>query len=134
MLDYGQVKDLPENLRLGYAKLILAIADGNATTAKESFKWETFQWISCYNFKNSFLPDEATWCKILMGDLKSLKSQMFFQKINRKGSSSSLRISYSSVKNGNWSWLFGAKPTTLGTNNRDGNDFFNSITELMLLQ
>lgn len=38
LLDYGQVKDLPENLRLGYAKLILAIADGNATTAKESFK------------------------------------------------------------------------------------------------
>lgn len=38
LLDYGQVKDLPENLRLGYAKLILAIADGDATRAKESFK------------------------------------------------------------------------------------------------
>lgn len=30
LLDYGQVKDLPENLRLGYANLILAIADGDA--------------------------------------------------------------------------------------------------------
>lgn len=38
LLDYGQVKDLPENLRLGYANLILAIADGDATKARESFK------------------------------------------------------------------------------------------------
>ncbi|KAK4713207.1 hypothetical protein R3W88_019114 [Solanum pinnatisectum] len=38
LLDYGQVKDLPKNLRLGYANLILAIADGNATRARESFK------------------------------------------------------------------------------------------------
>ncbi|XP_070044387.1 uncharacterized protein [Nicotiana tomentosiformis] len=38
LLDYGQVKDLPENLRLGYANLVLAIADGDATRAKESFK------------------------------------------------------------------------------------------------
>ncbi|KAG5594347.1 hypothetical protein H5410_035579 [Solanum commersonii] len=38
LLDYGQVKDLPENLRLGYANLILAIADGDATRARESFK------------------------------------------------------------------------------------------------
>ncbi|KAK6783947.1 hypothetical protein RDI58_017401 [Solanum bulbocastanum] len=38
LLDYGQVKDLPKNLRLGYANLILAIADGDATRARESFK------------------------------------------------------------------------------------------------
>jgi len=38
LLDYGQVKDLPENLRLGYANLILAIADDDATRARESFK------------------------------------------------------------------------------------------------
>ncbi|MCD7448064.1 hypothetical protein HAX54_037766 [Datura stramonium] len=38
LLDYGQVKDLPENLRLGYANLILAIADDDATRAIESFK------------------------------------------------------------------------------------------------
>ncbi|KAK4368870.1 hypothetical protein RND71_012662 [Anisodus tanguticus] len=38
LLDYGQVKDLPENLRLGYANLVLAIADGDSTRATESFK------------------------------------------------------------------------------------------------
>ncbi|CAN4084890.1 unnamed protein product [Withania somnifera] len=38
LLDYGQVKDLPENLRLGYANLILAIADDDTTRARESFK------------------------------------------------------------------------------------------------
>lgn len=38
LLDYGQVKDLPENLRLGYANLVLAIADDDATRARESFK------------------------------------------------------------------------------------------------
>lgn len=38
LLDYGQVKDLPENLRLGYANLIIAIADDDAIRAIESFK------------------------------------------------------------------------------------------------
>ncbi|XP_060172222.1 uncharacterized protein LOC132603261 isoform X1 [Lycium barbarum] len=38
LLDYGQVKDLPQNLRLGYANLVLAIADSDATRAGESFK------------------------------------------------------------------------------------------------
>ncbi|KAK4370076.1 hypothetical protein RND71_009551 [Anisodus tanguticus] len=37
LLDYGQVKDLTENLRLGYANLVLSIADGDATRATESF-------------------------------------------------------------------------------------------------
>ncbi|CAI8583801.1 unnamed protein product [Vicia faba] len=38
LLDYGQVKDLPEQLRLGYASLILAIADGDSVRASASFR------------------------------------------------------------------------------------------------
>ncbi|XP_020978143.1 uncharacterized aarF domain-containing protein kinase 1 isoform X4 [Arachis ipaensis] len=37
LLDYGQVKDLPEPLRLGYANLVLAIADGDQLRAAESY-------------------------------------------------------------------------------------------------
>lgn len=38
LLDYGQVKDLPEQLRLGYANLVLAIADGDPVRASESYR------------------------------------------------------------------------------------------------
>ncbi|XP_078167388.1 uncharacterized protein LOC144562101 [Carex rostrata] len=38
LLDYGQVKDLPDSLRLGYANLVLAIADNSFTRAVESYK------------------------------------------------------------------------------------------------
>ncbi|KAK7330591.1 hypothetical protein VNO77_24787 [Canavalia gladiata] len=38
LLDYGQVKDLPEQLRLGYANLVLAIADGDPLRAAESYR------------------------------------------------------------------------------------------------
>ncbi|XP_061366543.1 uncharacterized protein LOC133309755 [Gastrolobium bilobum] len=38
LLDYGQVKDLPEQLRLGYANLVLAMADGDPLRASESFR------------------------------------------------------------------------------------------------
>ncbi|KAL1333683.1 hypothetical protein HN51_062564 [Arachis hypogaea] len=38
LLDYGQVKDLPEPLRLGYANLVLAIADGDQLRAAESYR------------------------------------------------------------------------------------------------
>ncbi|KAJ4712514.1 Protein kinase superfamily protein [Melia azedarach] len=38
LLDYGQVKDLPDNLRLGYASLILAIADNDPIRASESYR------------------------------------------------------------------------------------------------
>ncbi|KAG7019721.1 putative aarF domain-containing protein kinase 1 [Cucurbita argyrosperma subsp. argyrosperma] len=38
LLDYGQVKDLPDRLRLGYAKLVLDIADGDATGTAETFR------------------------------------------------------------------------------------------------
>ncbi|KAL9235572.1 hypothetical protein vseg_010320 [Gypsophila vaccaria] len=38
LLDYGQVKDLPENLRLGYANLVVAMADNDPTRAIESFR------------------------------------------------------------------------------------------------
>ncbi|KAH9776660.1 protein kinase superfamily protein [Citrus sinensis] len=36
--DYGQVKDLPDNLRLGYARLVLAIADNDPIGAAESYR------------------------------------------------------------------------------------------------
>ncbi|KAL2932804.1 Protein ACTIVITY OF BC1 COMPLEX KINASE 8 chloroplastic [Bienertia sinuspersici] len=38
LLDYGQVKDLPENLRLGYANLVLAMADNDPIRAIESYR------------------------------------------------------------------------------------------------
>ncbi|CAH9114724.1 unnamed protein product [Cuscuta epithymum] len=38
LLDYGQVKDLPDNLRLGYANLILAIADNDPVKAEHSYR------------------------------------------------------------------------------------------------
>ncbi|CAO2840463.1 unnamed protein product [Amaranthus hypochondriacus] len=38
LLDYGQVKDLPENLRLGYANLVLALADNDPKGAVESYR------------------------------------------------------------------------------------------------
>ncbi|MED6220513.1 hypothetical protein PIB30_045500 [Stylosanthes scabra] len=38
LLDYGQVKDLPEPLRLGYANLVLAIADSDPLRAEESYR------------------------------------------------------------------------------------------------
>lgn len=39
LLDYGQVKDLPDALRLGYANLILAIADKDPKRASESYRY-----------------------------------------------------------------------------------------------
>ncbi|KAJ6888844.1 hypothetical protein NC652_029824, partial [Populus alba x Populus x berolinensis] len=36
--NYGQVKDLPDMLRLGYANLVLAIADGDPIRAAESYR------------------------------------------------------------------------------------------------
>ncbi|KAH6799568.1 hypothetical protein C2S51_036052 [Perilla frutescens var. frutescens] len=38
LLDYGQVKDLPDELRLGYAGLVLAIADNDPIRASESYR------------------------------------------------------------------------------------------------
>ncbi|XP_010536650.1 PREDICTED: uncharacterized protein LOC104811604 [Tarenaya hassleriana] len=38
LLDYGQVKDLPDNLRLGYANLVIAMADNDAVRASQSFR------------------------------------------------------------------------------------------------
>lgn len=42
MLDYGQVKDLPDKLRIGYANLVLAMADNDSTRAMESFRCNDF--------------------------------------------------------------------------------------------
>ncbi|KAI3970327.1 hypothetical protein MKX01_023974 [Papaver californicum] len=38
LLDYGQVKDLPNDLRLGYANLVLAIADNDSIRASQSYR------------------------------------------------------------------------------------------------
>ncbi|KAL3631666.1 hypothetical protein CASFOL_024650 [Castilleja foliolosa] len=38
LLDYGQVKVLPEKLRLGYASLVLAIADNDPIKASDSYR------------------------------------------------------------------------------------------------
>ncbi|KAI3773565.1 hypothetical protein L1987_48095 [Smallanthus sonchifolius] len=38
LLDYGQVKDLPNTFRLGYANLVLAIADNDHARASEGFR------------------------------------------------------------------------------------------------
>ncbi|KAM7483419.1 hypothetical protein LguiB_008002 [Lonicera macranthoides] len=38
LLDYGQVKDLPDELRLGYANLVLAIADNDPIRASLSYR------------------------------------------------------------------------------------------------
>ncbi|KAG9141678.1 hypothetical protein Leryth_019297 [Lithospermum erythrorhizon] len=38
LIDYGQVKDLPENLRLGYANLVLAMADNDPIKASDSYR------------------------------------------------------------------------------------------------
>ncbi|KAL2515379.1 Protein kinase superfamily protein [Forsythia ovata] len=38
LLDYGQVKDLPDKLRLGYANLVLAIADSDPLRASDSYR------------------------------------------------------------------------------------------------
>ncbi|XP_073004097.1 uncharacterized protein [Typha latifolia] len=38
LLDYGQVKQLSDNLRLGYANLVLAIADKDSSRAAQSYK------------------------------------------------------------------------------------------------
>ncbi|KAG2256329.1 hypothetical protein Bca52824_075623 [Brassica carinata] len=36
--NYGQVKELPDHLRLGYANLVISIADNNASLASQSFR------------------------------------------------------------------------------------------------
>lgn len=47
LLDYGQVKDLPDKLRFGYANLILAIADNNPVKAAESYRYYSLP-INCF--------------------------------------------------------------------------------------
>lgn len=44
LLDYGQVKDLPDELRLGYAKLVLAIADNDPLRASDSYRCYNLPW------------------------------------------------------------------------------------------
>ena len=38
LLDYGQVKEMPEDLRLAYANLVIAMADDDLLRTKESLR------------------------------------------------------------------------------------------------
>ncbi|XP_077253038.1 uncharacterized protein LOC143892357 isoform X2 [Tasmannia lanceolata] len=50
LLDYGQVKHLPDNLRLGYANLILALAENDPIKTTQSYKELGIQTLStCEN-------------------------------------------------------------------------------------
>ncbi|KAL5543979.1 hypothetical protein UlMin_007763 [Ulmus minor] len=56
LLDYGQVKELPDELRLGYANLVLAIADGDPIKASESYRELGIQTLSkCENDQQELL-------------------------------------------------------------------------------
>ncbi|KAF3436823.1 hypothetical protein FNV43_RR19576 [Rhamnella rubrinervis] len=56
LLDYGQVKDLPDTLRLGYAKLVLAIADNDPVKASESYRELGIETLSnCKNAQQEML-------------------------------------------------------------------------------
>ncbi|XP_068303052.1 uncharacterized protein [Pyrus communis] len=56
LLDYGQVKDLPDELRLGYASLVLAIADGDPIRASESYRELGIETLSkCENEQHELL-------------------------------------------------------------------------------
>lgn len=39
LLDYGQVKEMPDDLRLAYANLVVAMADDDFVRAEESFMY-----------------------------------------------------------------------------------------------
>ncbi|GMH01191.1 hypothetical protein Nepgr_003030 [Nepenthes gracilis] len=56
LLDYGQVKDLPDNLRLGYANLVLAIADNDPIRVIESYRELGMVTVSkCENYPQELL-------------------------------------------------------------------------------
>ncbi|CAN6706428.1 unnamed protein product [Malus baccata var. baccata] len=56
LLDYGQVKDLPDELRLGYANLVIAIADGDPIRASESYRELGIETLSkCENEQHELL-------------------------------------------------------------------------------
>ncbi|QHN98309.1 uncharacterized aarF domain-containing protein kinase 1 isoform X2 [Arachis ipaensis] len=67
LLDYGQVKDLPEKLRIGYANLVLAIADGDTLRVIESFR--------------ELGIDTSSTCEIHQEDMFKLAQQMFDTKM-----------------------------------------------------
>ena len=43
LLDYGQVKEMPEDLRLAYANLVVAMADDDLLRAEEGFRYALLQ-------------------------------------------------------------------------------------------
>ncbi|KAK6275981.1 hypothetical protein POUND7_005690, partial [Theobroma cacao] len=56
LLDYGQVKDLPDQLRLGYANLVLAMADNDPVKAAESYRELGIETVSnCENEQQELL-------------------------------------------------------------------------------
>lgn len=57
LLDYGQVKNLPNSLRLGYANLILAIAENDPIKASESYKYDILSFVCVICFLASSVID-----------------------------------------------------------------------------
>jgi aarF domain-containing kinase len=47
LLDYGQVKEMPEDLRLAYANLVVAMADDDFLRAEESFRYSQLYDMLC---------------------------------------------------------------------------------------
>jgi aarF domain-containing kinase len=47
LLDYGQVKEMPEDLRLAYANLVVAMADDDFLRAEESFRYAQSHTMHC---------------------------------------------------------------------------------------
>jgi aarF domain-containing kinase len=47
LLDYGQAKEMPEDLRLAYANLVVAMADDDFVRAEESFRYTQFYDMLC---------------------------------------------------------------------------------------
>jgi hypothetical protein len=55
LLDYGQVKEMPEDLRLAYANLVVAMADDDFLRAEESFRYPQLHTMHCSS-KQSLSP------------------------------------------------------------------------------
>ena len=49
LLDYGQVKEMPEDLRLAYANLVVAMADDDFSRAEESFRYAQLHAMHCWS-------------------------------------------------------------------------------------
>ena len=63
LLDYGQVKEMPKDLRLAYANLVVAMADDDLLRAEEGFRYaqlQTMLFSTVYIYLNSW-----SHCKVV---------------------------------------------------------------------